>query len=154
MQKYDFQKKIFIKKINRKKLFHKIIYKKKKNSFNKILYLIILILLIVLGNIGIYIIYKNFITNQNNYNYIKYYWNISKYNNYKLDYDNNIFVIIRDMQCASLCGLFSFYIHYLGCINNIIIAGHIPIIDLESFPNIFNGFNISINQNPWEYFFE
>ena len=58
------------------------------------------------------------------------------------------------MQCASLCGLFSFYIHYLGCINNIIIAGHIPIIDLESFPNIFNGFNISINQNPWEYFFE
>ena len=32
--------------------------------------------------------------------------------------------------------------------------GYIPILDLSTFPNLFNGFNINtINENPWELFF-
>ena len=37
-----------------------------------------------------------------------------------------------------ICGLFCFYINYLGCINQYINLGFIPIIDLQSFPNVFN----------------
>ena len=34
------------------------------------------------------------------------------------------------------------------------IQGYIPIVDLKSFPNIFNGFNINSTKiNPWEIFF-
>ena len=54
----------------------------------------------------------------------------------------------------SICGLFSFYIYFLGCINKYINKGYIPIVDLKSYPNGYNGLNISINYNPWEKFFE
>lgn len=76
---------------------------------------------------------------------------INNINIIELDYENYNFAIIRDY--CYICGLISFYIHYLGCINTYISKGYIPIIDL-SFPNIMNGFNSSLNLgNPWEFFF-
>lgn len=57
------------------------------------------------------------------------------------------------MNC-NVCGLFFFYIHYLGCIVSFVKKGYIPIVDLVSFPNIFNRFNNnSLNKNPWEFYF-
>lgn len=49
----------------------------------------------------------------------------------------------------------AYYYHNLGCVHQFIVNGYIPIVDLISHPNIFNGFNISkkINKNPWEEFF-
>lgn len=70
----------------------------------------------------------------------------------KLDY-NNQFAILSRFSCPN-CGLFSFYIVHLGCIREFLIKGYIPIIDVESFSNIFNGFNkSSLSINPWELFF-
>ena len=67
---------------------------------------------------------------------------------------NNKFAIISDSPCKK-CGLLSFYMQYIGCISRFLNSGYIPVIDLESFPNIFNGFNVSsINENPWEDYFE
>ena len=70
----------------------------------------------------------------------------------KLNHKYKIFAIIRK-EC-NICGLFSFYIFYLGCATQYINLGYIPIIDLKTHPNIYNGFNTSINYNPWELFFE
>lgn len=67
------------------------------------------------------------------------------------NYEPSKFAIIRRTNCP-VCGFFSFYIVHLGCINKYINRGFIPIIDVMSFPNIFNGFNISKN-NYWENFF-
>lgn len=79
--------------------------------------------------------------------------NLENKNSINLDYNNNSFAIIRRTDCR-VCGLFSYYIVYLGCINKFINLGYIPIIDLESFPNIFNKMNSSLSSiNPWEYFF-
>ncbi len=65
---------------------------------------------------------------------------------------NYSFAIIKRNNCSN--GLFGFYVAYLGCINKYINDGYIPILDLSSFPNLFNGFNVStINENPWELFF-
>lgn len=70
----------------------------------------------------------------------------------KNDYNNNKFAIIKN-KCIT-CGLFAFYKHYLGCCRLLLSMGYIPIIDLKSFRNIFNGFNKnSLNKNPYEYFF-
>lgn len=70
----------------------------------------------------------------------------------KSDYNNNTFAIIKD-TCKT-CGLFAYYIHYLGCIKTYTSEGYIPIIDLQSFPNVFNGFRINYtDKNPWELFF-
>ena len=69
----------------------------------------------------------------------------------ELDYNNYTFIIIKD-NCR-ICGLFSFFIHYLACISQFLNLGYIPIIDL-CFPNIFNKFNSKlIKRNPWEFFF-
>ena len=69
----------------------------------------------------------------------------------KIDYNNNFAILI--IKCQT-CGLFSFYIHYLGCIKIFLNKGYIPIIDLVSYPNIFNKFNPNYsNKNPWELFF-
>ena len=65
---------------------------------------------------------------------------------------NHKFAIIRRRNCSN--GLFGYYVAYIGCINACINNGYIPILDLISFPNIFNGFNkIKLNENPWELFF-
>ena len=42
----------------------------------------------------------------------------------------------------------------MKCIVEVISLGYIPVVDLSSFPNIFNRLNVnSINFNPWEIFF-
>ena len=69
-----------------------------------------------------------------------------------LNQKNKTFLIIR--KYCRVCGLFSFYIYYLGCATQYINLGYIPIIDLKTHPNVYNGFNDSINYNPWELFFE
>lgn len=71
-----------------------------------------------------------------------------------IDYTNSNFAILRRIDCP-ICGFFSYYIVYLGCINKYLLEGFIPIVDLQSFDNIFNGFNFtSSKNNPWEYFFK
>ena len=80
-----------------------------------------------------------------------YFLNI-KFNSKKYLYQFKKFAIIT--KESSICGLFSFYIYFLGCINKYINEGYIPIVDLKSYPNGYNGFNTSINYNPWELFFE
>ena len=70
----------------------------------------------------------------------------------KLDYEKNKFIIISKNDCKE-CGFFYYYINYLGCFLSEIINRHFPVIDLSSFPNVFNEFNPS-DSNPWEYFFE
>ena len=71
----------------------------------------------------------------------------------KIDYKNITFAIIRRKACST-CGLFSDYIVFLGCINHFIKNGYFPIIDTQSYKNIFNEFNGNkSNENPWEFFF-
>lgn len=70
-----------------------------------------------------------------------------------MDYKKYKFAIIRRLNCPP-CGLFSDYIVYLGCLVKYLKEGFIPIIDLQSFKNIFNGYNKNaLNENPWENFF-
>jgi len=74
-------------------------------------------------------------------------------NNPHLDYENINFAIIRRTDCIT-CGLFSYYITYLGCINHFINNGYVPIVDLKSFKNVINGYIIdSSKTNPWELYF-
>lgn len=69
-----------------------------------------------------------------------------------INYENNLFVIIT-VECDS-CGILWFFKNYLGCSMFWIEKGYIPIIDLNSFPNIFNKYNKSFsNINPWELYF-
>ena len=66
---------------------------------------------------------------------------------------NNTFIVIK--YTCKTCGLFTIFNSFLDCINTYINKGYIPILDLKSYPNIFNGFNVtSLNKNPWEYYFE
>ena len=69
----------------------------------------------------------------------------------KKDYINSKFAIIK--RTCKDCGLFSFYMVNLGCVHKYLLEGYIPIIDIKTFPNVINGFNISKN-NQWELFFE
>lgn len=78
--------------------------------------------------------------------------NIYNKSSIKISYDNSKFAIINRINCP-ICGLFSFYIVHLGCINKYISMGYIPIIDVMSFPNVFNGFKNSNYDNKWEFFF-
>lgn len=69
----------------------------------------------------------------------------------KIDYSKKFCILV--IKCKT-CGLFSFYIHYLGCIKIFINKGYIPIIDQNSYPNIFNKFSPNYsNKNPWELYF-
>lgn len=71
------------------------------------------------------------------------------------NYNYNFAIITRNYNCTN--GLFAFYINYISCLHKYINNGYIPILDLSSFPNVFNQFkNKSIendDDNPWEYFF-
>ena len=69
----------------------------------------------------------------------------------KNDYTSKKFAIIRRLECPN-CGIFSFFMVNLGCVNYYLSLGFIPIIDLQTFPNMYNGGNISI-YNPWELYF-
>ena len=72
---------------------------------------------------------------------------------YKLDYENSKFAIMK--RKCKICGLFSYYKVFLSCIRKYIKKGFIPILEVETYPNVFNGYkNNSISKNPWEYFFD
>lgn len=69
-----------------------------------------------------------------------------------IDYKSNTFIIIR--RPCKMGGLFSFYKVFLSCMLKFIIKGYIPILEVESYPTIFNGFKANSSRiNPWEYFF-
>lgn len=67
-----------------------------------------------------------------------------------LDYKISKFAII--IRRCPYCGLFSFFITSLGCINNYYNKGYIPIINIKCFPNVLNGYKL--HDNLWEIFFE
>ena len=70
-----------------------------------------------------------------------------------LDYKNLNFAIIQRSSCL-ICGLFSNYKVFLGCVRKYLIQGFIPILELESYKNVINGFTINPSKgNPWEYYF-
>ena len=79
--------------------------------------------------------------------------NVKNYIDNNRGYKKSKFAILRRLNCPS-CGLFSDFVIHLGCINKYLELGYIPIIDLSSFENIFNGFQLnSSDDNPWEKFF-
>ena len=129
-------------------------YKKNKSESIKIF----LIILLIISNISEKSDY--FYTNYNN-DYQLFERELNKYNyNNKFDlsfeqlnktYKSQKFAIIRRLGCPN-CGFFSFYIVNLGCIMKYLSKGFIPIIDLQSFKNVYNNGNTSLN-NPWELFF-
>lgn len=84
------------------------------------------------------------------------FFNEDRNKNYNLEYIqkyDSIFIVIKYKY--KICGLFCFFLTFLECVNTYINKGYIPIIDLSSYPNIFNGFNVSsLNKNPWEFFFD
>ena len=113
-----------------------------------------IIIKLIFTSFIIIIISKSFQRNNNkNLKYLEYNLKCRKNFTNPFDYENNTFIILRDMYCSAFCGLLSFYFHYMGCIHIHLYRGEIPIVDL-SFPNIFNGFNTSETENPWEIFFE
>ena len=67
------------------------------------------------------------------------------------NYQNKRFSIIRRLECTN-CGFFSLYMVYLGCILKYVTEGRIPIVDLQSYQNVYNKGN-SLKKNPWELFF-
>lgn len=129
------------------RLFNKNIFNykfilKKSNYLYLIIFLILFLISLLIFN------FKHFYNNNFDSSFIK-----DDNRNLNLDYDNYTFLIIKRENC-SLCGLFSDYIIFLGCINEYISRGLIPIIDLQSYNNVFNGFNVNLsNENPWEIFF-
>ena len=76
------------------------------------------------------------------------------YNKTKMCSENKQFAILKRTNCEA-CGLFSYYIVHLGCIITYLNEGYIPIINVGSSQNIFNGYNEASNKdiNQWELFF-
>ena len=70
----------------------------------------------------------------------------------KLDFKKIFVIFIRKVK-FSTGGLLAYYYVNVGCVHDYILKRYIPIIDLISHPNIFNGFNTSVTKNPWEVFF-
>lgn len=72
----------------------------------------------------------------------------------KSDYENIEFAIIKRLECP-ICGLFSDYIVYLGCINLFLTKGFLPIINFGSFNYNLksNNSNNTLIDNQWEFFF-
>ena len=68
--------------------------------------------------------------------------NVKNYIDNNRGYKKSKFAILRRLNCPS-CGLFSDFVIHLGCINKYLELGYIPIIDLSSFENIFNGFQLN-----------
>ena len=58
-----------------------------------------------------------------------------------MEYNNNKFAILYHNN-TKRWGLFAIYRQYIACIVKYLSSGYIPIIDLASTPNIFNGYNI------------
>ena len=76
----------------------------------------------------------------------------SQYTNLNYDFNISEFNIIKEEDCNG-CGFFSYYIFFIGYFIKSISFMNIPIIDVGSYPNIFNNFKPN-DSNPWEYFFE
>ena len=113
----------------------KIKYKNIKNIVVKFIIIILFSNFIILFNF--FLIKKN---------------NIYDFNNYYIEQNNNTFIIIK-YNCK-ICGLFCIFFNFLNCINTFVNKGYIPIMDLSSYPNIFNNFNCNdSNKNPWEIYF-
>jgi hypothetical protein len=72
--------------------------------------------------------------------------------NFKLDYESKNFAILKRESCYE-CGLFSYYKLFLGCALKHLTQGEIPIIDMQTDKNMYNGFNPNSTKNPWESFF-
>ena len=75
----------------------------------------------------------------------------------KQDYENITFKIISKKKCDN-CDFFTYYINFIGCIITSISSQRTPIVDLSSYPSIFNEFNSSVANesieiNPWEIYF-
>lgn len=79
--------------------------------------------------------------------------NILKKNNNKSNYDYNFVIISKNKNTPYPNGLLCWYNYYMRCINQFLSYGYIPIIDLRSFPNSLNNFQVSNKINPWETFF-
>ena len=125
-----------------------------KHKFKNCIHISLFFLFFFQQSFIIYLLHHYYINTNNfqimhNHKYINNYTIIEQI---KLDYDNNKFAILRRTSCPT-CGLFSNYIVYLGCIRKCISEGYIPLVDLSSFPNVYNGFNKSSSNNPWEIFF-
>ena len=134
----------------------------KKNK-NKIFISIIVILFYIIAIIPF--IYANFFKSKkdiiiyklnkldtlwnNNINNITTIENIKKY-----DYENRIFAIVKRDNCP-VCGLFSYFSVHLGCILEYLGKGYIPLIEVDSYGNVFNSFNknSSKDKNLWEMLF-
>lgn len=78
---------------------------------------------------------------------------IIKFNriNFKMDYNKNFAILTRE-SCYS-CGLFSYYKLFLGCVLKHLTQGEIPIIDMQTDKNMYNGYDSNSKENPWESFF-
>lgn len=75
----------------------------------------------------------------------------------KYDYNNTLFKIIYKKNCQD-CDFFTYYINFLGCIITSITSQRTPIIDVRSYPNIFNENNTDDDSlrngtNYWENLF-
>lgn len=105
--------------------------------------------LIIIFLLFLYInFYSKFYNNKNIINN-----NPEIYFKYELDYEVSKFAIMK--RKCNICGLFSFYKVFLSCIIKYIIKGFIPILEAESYPNVFNGYKVhNTLNNPWEYFFD
>lgn len=83
----------------------------------------IILYILIFFSFVIIIISKVVHRNNKNLKYSEYILKRSKDFNNPLDYENNKFVILRDMNCSAFCGLLSFYFHYLGCLHLYIFKG-------------------------------
>ena len=111
-------------------------------------------------------LFKNYSFNNNSFEFLENYeykiktfqflieheFNVKINKQIDLDYKNINFAVIQ-APCI-VCGLFSNYIIFLGCIRKYMIQGFIPILEVESYKNAINGFIVDpLKGNPWEYYF-
>ena len=69
------------------------------------------------------------------------------------DYKSYNFAVIRRTRVHA-SGLFSDYKNFLGCLRDYLLRGFIPIIELQTYKNSINGFEVNLlKENPWEYYF-
>ena len=114
---------------NNKYRTKKVVYKHLKFIYF-LKFIIIIILLLLLLLIRIQLKYFSCINDIEIENYgLTFKRKMKEYNKEK-----NKFAIFSRTRCPS-CGLFSFYIIHLGCINYYLSKGYIPIVDLQSFKN-------------------
>ena len=144
------------------KITSEIINSMKKNK-NKIFISIIVILFFIIAIIPF--IYNNFFKSKNDIIIYKLNKldtlrtnNINNItiieNSKKFDYENRTFAIVKRVNCP-LCGLFSYFSVHLGCILEYLGKGYIPLIEVDSYGNVFNSFNknSSKDKNLWEMLF-